>query len=364
MKINLMIGIVIVLALTACSRGVEGTSSATGDWAQEERAATPAVAVEGVEVSPGGILQAIVASGTVQGRTEASVVSETQGVLTFVSVSLGDYVEAGDALAGVDDSIAASVLEEARAALQSAGLDLDATQRRFTAGSASQSELTRATAATSGARARLQQADKAFQDRTVRAAISGYIADLGAGIGVGNYLQPGTPVARIVDLRSIKMEVGVGERELGYLNVGAPALVSVPVCGDSAIPATVTSIAAGADARTGSFPVVVEWDNVCAEGTIRSGVSASVTIAPSSGENLLVVPGSAVRTVRDSHYVFVNDNGVARRVDVELGERLGNRVYVMNGLSEGDVVITSALSSLTDGAEVTITVVGRSGDVL
>ena len=178
----------------------------------------------------------------------------------------------------------------------------------------------------------------------------------------GNYLNPGTAVARIVDLSSLEMQVAIGERELQYIREGLPASVSIPACGAGAITGEVQSIAAGADPRTGSFAVVVRWDNTC--DRVRSGMSASVSIRPADAQPAIVIPSAAIREDGSGRYVFVAADGTARRREIRIGDRLGDRVQVLDGLSEGDVIVTSALSSLDDGAAVNATVRGRTGDVL
>jgi len=356
--------LVTFLLLAGCSGRPEGTSSASGAYVVDEvTAAPPKLAVEALIVSSGSILQQIEGSGTVRGINEATVVSETQGIIIATDFDLGEFVEAGRPLAAVDDSIARLSLEEATAAYESAQLDLGATQKRYEAGSASQAELTRARSGASGAEARLQAARKSYRDRTVRAPISGYVASRGSGITVGNFLQPGVPVARIVDLSSLRMDVGVGEQELRFLQAGAPARVDIPACGQTGIPARVESIAAGSDDRTGSFTAVIVWENTCGENA-RSGISASVTIDTGSDSDILIVPGSAIRTIGGEAYLFVANGEVVERRNVVLGEMLGDRVQVLSGIRAGEVIVVTALTALGDGSPIEATVVGRTGDVL
>lgn len=352
-----------VLALAACGRGEDGRSGATGDWAADQAAAEPeSVAVEALEVSSAPILAFVEASGTVRGINEATVVSEVEGLIQRAPFDLGQFVEEGEILAEVDATVARLSLEEAREAAESARLELAAVERRFEAGSASQTELTRARSALNGAQARLEAAQEQFDDHTIRAPISGFIASKPGSIGRGNYLSRGAAVARVVDLSRLRMEIAIGERELGFVSEGADARVTVPSCSETPYEASVRSIAAGSDPQTGSFPVVIEWENVC--GTIRSGVSATARIAPNEAESRIIVPSAAIQREGQDAFVFVAGDGRVTRRAITLGERLGDRVQVTGGLDEGEVIVTSALSALSDGAPVEATVIGRTGDVL
>ncbi len=355
--------------LLACGSGdSDGWSGATGDWAQERAAEQreTRVAVEALEVTRGTVIRSIEASGTVRGETEVTVISEAQGRIEDAPFELGRYVEAGDVLLRVDDTIARLSVEEARGVYENARLDVDATQRRFDSGSASQAELTRARSSANGARARLEAANKTLRDQTVRAPVSGYVAFRAQGIGPGNFLEGGTPVARIVNLDHLRVEVSVGEREIRYVDTGSSVDVIVSACGPDPYRATVHAISAGADERTGSYPVIVRWENSCER--IRSGMSARVRIAPPEDAAGLIAPGAAIRRDDDGSYVFVV-TGDPRRGNVEKrsvvpGERLGDRVLILQGIAEGDLVLTSGLSTLSPGQPVEATVLGQTGDSL
>lgn len=356
--------LVLVGILAACGGGgdEDGRSAATGNWNEEQAAQQPALAVEALEVTRGSLLQTIRASGSIRGSQEVGVVSEVQGQIQAARFELGQFVEAGQTLLQVESTVARLNVQEAQGALDSARLDLAATERRFEQGSASQAELTRARSAANGAEARYEAALKSLRDHTITAPISGFVASKADDLGAGNYLNRGVPVARIVDLSMLEMELAVGERELQYLDVGLPARVSIAACGNREFDARVESIAAGADPRTGSFPVLVSWENDC--DVARSGMTASATIRPADAAPALVVPSAAIREDGGGRYVFVAREGAVERRSITTGDRLGDRVTVLDGLQEGDIIVTSALSSLDDGTDVEATVRGRTGDVL
>lgn len=358
-----VLGVFVAIAIiTACGDDSDGRSAATGDWAQEEAAETPALAVEALEVSRGMLLQMVETSGTVRGSQEVAVVAEVEGRIQAASVRLGARVEAGDVLLQADSTVAQLNVEETRGALESAQLDLSATRRRFENGSASQAEVTRARSAANGAEARYETALKTLEDHTLRAPIEGLIAERARDLSPGNYLNRGTTVARVVDLERLEMEVAVGERELQYIRPGIPVEVSIPACNEVAS-AEIEAIAAGADPRTGSFAVVIGWENAC--DVVRSGMTATVRIRPSTaGGAQIVIPSAAIRSDGGEEYVYVATDGVVERRVIQAGRRLGNRVYVSQGLAVGEVIVTSALSALSDGTAVEPSLRGTTGDTL
>ena len=358
-----VVATIAVVILAGCGGRPNGDATASGDRGSERsNRETPAIAVEGLEVSRGSILQVIEASGTVRGASEATVVSVVEGTIEGRTFDLGDAVDAGQVLVEVDATVAALQLEEARHLFESARIELRAVERRFENGGASQSELARTRSGANGAGARLEAAEAAFRDHSIVAPISGLIASRNVDVSTGNYLNRGDVVARIVDLSVVELEIAVGERELSYIDEGALASVTIPACNRSSIEAAVASIAAGTDPRTGSFPVVVRWKNDCAR--LRSGMSATVQIRSREQNPGIIIPDAAIRRHDGGEFVFVALDGIATERNITTGLRLGNRVEVVDGLQVGEVIVTSALASLSDGASVETTVRGRTGDVL
>ena len=60
--------------------------------------------------------------------------------------------------------------------------------------------------------------------------------------------------------------------------------------------------------------------------------------------------------------VYVDEEGTARQREILLGRRLGGRAEVLEGLSEGDIVVLSGTTRLSEGAGLKTTVVGDSGN--
>ena len=344
-----------IVVLAGCSDSPDAASEATADDTVARADAMGPVAVEAVELSWQRLVGDISASGLIRGAHEVTVVSETQGIIEDVGFELGGRVEEDELLVELDDSIQALAVDEARAAVASAELDLQATERLVNSGNASQIQLSRARTTLAGARARLAQAEKAQNDRTIEAPISGVIASMDDTIQAGNSISPGTPVARIIDTTELEVMLSIGEREIQYVAEGADAYVSFPAAGSREIPGVVQAIAAGSDPATGSFPVVVRWENTIGEQA-RAGLSASVRIVPTNAPWAITVPANALQREGDERYLYVvSPDEFARRRVVQTGSRTGDRVVVRSGLEAGERVIVSGLGSITDGTRVAAT---------
>lgn len=320
------------------------------------------VAVEAVEVTKGALQRDIEASGVVAGINEAFVVSETQGLIKSVSFELGDSVKKGSVLLRVDDQIAKLNMEQTAEQNETAQMNLKVTEKLHAKGSASKGELVRAQGAAKGAKAAYEAARKAYRDCTIRAPISGHIAAREPTVAVGNYLAAGARIARIVDIHKLKLEVGVGEREVSFVEEGADVGVRVPAaCQKKTFEGSVKAVAAGSDPSTGSFTVVVTWDNTC-DSRLKAGMSASARIATRQEDPVVLVPAAALVAQGANQSVMLAAKKKAARRLVKVGRTVGGRVEILEGLEGGETVILSRLGSLATGDPVEPTIVGTSGD--
>jgi membrane fusion protein (multidrug efflux system) len=348
------------IALVGCGRPGGGRPGGSPEGFQAAPELTP-LAVEALTVTRGELVRNIEAAGIVSGINEAYVVSETQGIIESVSFDLGDRISRGQVLVAVDDTIPRLNMEQAKEQFEIAKLDLEATEKLFNDGSASKAEMVRARSAVNGAQALYESALKAFNDCTIRAPIGGYIAGKESEITLGNYLSPGTRVARLVDISSLKAEVAVGEGEVSLVSEGAPATVLIPAAGDQKIfEATVDAIAAGSDPATGSYPLIVTWNNPVGS-TIKSGMSATVTIETQSQEPTVLIPSAAIVEQAGQIYVFTAEADRAAQKPVQVGRRIGNVAEILDGLETGETLIISGLTALRRGDPVQATIIGESG---
>jgi membrane fusion protein (multidrug efflux system) len=342
--------------LSGCGEKKQADAVSSATWTAEK----PVLAVEALTVSRGILREYIEAAGVVRGINEAYLIAETQGIIQSVAFALGDRVEAGRLLLRVDAALLRLQLEQAEQQAETVRIDLEAQEALYKSGSTSLLNLTRARGAAGAAAAALERARKAYADAFLRAPIGGQVADKNEAAAVGNLLTPGMRVARIVDISSLALEVGVGERDVSLIAPGVPAYVRVPAACDEELTGSVTAVSAGSDPLTGSYAVEVGWPN-CPGERIRSGMSAGVRIRTREDTPTVLVPTSSVLRQPGREAVMVAREGKAVLVAVETGAAVGNRTEILSGLEEGETLIITGLSTLAEGEAVAPTVVGESG---
>jgi multidrug efflux system membrane fusion protein len=180
-------------------------------------------------------------------------------------------------------------------------------------------------------------------------------------IELGTFAQPGAVGFVVADIAKVKAVFSVPDTVVTGLKLGA--LLPITLEGGLADPerrGPITAIAPSADPQVRVFQVEVTLPNP--RGSLRPGMSGTVTLgdaAPLAPQP--VVPLSAVvRAAPGSpaYAVFVvEDEGgkaLARRREVVLGDVLGNRIVVREGLRSGERVIVSGATLAVDGQPVRV----------
>src|SRR5215203_906886 len=205
-----------------------------------------------------------------------------------------------------------------------------------------------ARAVVANAQTQVEAAQKAISDTSVLAPISGYIAERTAD--VGEYISPSTPnskIATIVRTSTLRARIDVPEQDIAKVATGQGVSVQTSAWPDRNFAGTVVRISPSLNTTARTLTVEAEIQNV--EGLLKPGQFATVRITQSKPEPAVMVPVKAVKTVGDSNSVFVVKDGIARETFVQLGLLENDQIQIKSGVIEGDRIVVSDLSQLTDG---------------
>ncbi|GBD28211.1 Macrolide export protein MacA [bacterium HR31] len=200
------------------------------------------------------------------------------------------------------------------------------------------------------AEAALRQVESLFEERHVRAPISGVVANLSAD--PGDTVTAATRLLQVVAVSTVEASVAVAESDLGRLRVGMPAVVRVDAFPDRTFTGRVARIAPVVAADTRTATVRVQVPN--REGLLRPGMTARLDVTLARRESVLTVPVHAVVSRDGKQVVFVVQDGVARARAVQLGLADGTRVEVVGGLRAGERVVVEGQETLRDGVPVRV----------
>ncbi len=199
------------------------------------------------------------------------------------------------------------------------------------------------------ASAQLQIAQRHLSYTRIYAPYDGEISN--KMVEVGDFVGKGQQVIEIVSSRNLKIEIYVPSEKVGLLEIGQSAEVRVERL-DEPLEATITSIVESADPLTRLFKVNLSLP-------YRTGLLpndfAEVTLKWKLGDGTVVLPASAILSPgTEEPYIFVVENGRAKRVNVTLGLRNGEWAQILQPLKGGEEVVVSGQNFLTDGSLVNV----------
>lgn len=348
-------GAVAAVALTGFVLGACGEAGGAQAGDSTERAERT-TNVEVVEVQPRDFIHFIGVVGTVEAQRDVTVSAEEAGVVESIPAEKGERVAAGETLVTIGDAVLRAQLDQAES---QAALAEETWQRQKrlweqdSVGTELQYLQARHNAETQAAQARVLQ-ERVARTR-VRSPIAGILDD--RMVEVGTMVSPGAPVARVLDVDTVKVVAGVPERYASDVERGAGVRVTVDALAGREYEGRVDFVGSALNRDNRTFEVEVMVPNPGLG--IKPGMVADVRIARRSIEGALAVPRHAVLRRESGYVVYVAretaDGWRAETRAVTLGVSRGELVVVTGGLAAGDRVITVGQQQIADGDMLRIT---------
>ncbi len=356
----------------------------------------PLVEVVLVEKSAnsGGREALLNASGYVTPRRRATIAAKITGRVTGVFFDEGTHVAENQLLATLDDSDTRKALDAARAdygaskaaiadfevQLKNARIQLHRAEQLQNAGVQTQEQLDNArTNADSlqakialaqsqviSSEARIQQAQQAVDNCTIRSPYTGIVVSKDAQVGEmvspnsagGGFTRTG--IATIVDMTSNEIEVDVNESYISRVRDGQPVTAILDAYPDWEIPSRVRTIIPSADRQKATVKVRISFLKL--DPRILPDMSIKVTFlgaepdkkSSAAAAAAIVIPKSAVRDDNGGKIVFLVKDDKTERRAVTLGGSRGSDTEVIAGVSIGDTVVIKGPENLRDGQSVAI----------
>ncbi|MFD2942637.1 efflux RND transporter periplasmic adaptor subunit [Flavobacterium notoginsengisoli] len=312
-----------------------------------------AVSVKVATVKTEDVNLGFTANGNFAPIQELTFSAEKSGKVISVLVKEGDYVRVGQTLLTVRGDVINVNAQAAEAAYQNAKSDYARYENAFKTGGVTKQQLDQAKLALTNAQSNYTQAKINVGDTRVKAPINGYINKKYVEPGSILAGMPATALFDIVNVSKLKLTVTVNESQVASLKLGNTVNITASVYPDKTFSGKITFIAAKADASL-NFPVEIEITNN-ANNDLKAGMYGTANFGSNNQkQNLKVVPRNAFVGSVSSNEIFVVENKVAKLKKVVAGRILGDKVEIINGLNDGDVVITTGQINLQDGNTVEI----------
>ncbi|MBN7769989.1 efflux RND transporter periplasmic adaptor subunit [Marinobacter daepoensis] len=270
--------------------------------------------------------------------------TEVSGRVVEINLEPGRKVARGDVLVRLDDRQARADLQVIEAQLADARRQLERALRLRANNSVSQAQVDELRTAVSVAEAQRQSARVRLENHHIEAPFAG-VAGL-SDISIGAYLQAGTGITTLDSIDSMEMSFAVPERFVGQVRVGQQVVATSPAFPGEIFEGALVELATRISELSRTLSVRAIIGNP--DGRLRPGqfMSAALTLQEREG---MVIPEQALMIRGNDKYVFLAEDGVARRVPVVTGSRLPGLVEIVSGLTLEDAVVITGQDRLSTG---------------
>ncbi len=349
------------LSIVACS-----TPAADEGKKDESYGAAP---VKVYRVQRQKISEKLFYTGVIQAMNKINVTPDIGGKIAKIHVEEGDRVQKGQLLAELDTRAVRLQLDQAQAALavaeanyNDAQKNMERMERLKKEDAASDQQYEKVKLAYEAADAQLKQAGAAvnlarynLDVSLMKAPFSGVVASKNAEVGevinpmMGGF-SPTSGVLTLMDFSRVKIEIDATQQDIVRIKKGQPAQLRVTAMPDRIFQGRVSMVNITADPVSKKFKVEVTVDNP--DLALRPNTFGEVSLEVSTHEHALVIPQKAVL---ENKYAFrVKDDNTVERVELSLGLQNSDRIEVINGLKEGDLVVVEGNFGLEDGTQIEI----------
>jgi len=339
------LAILLAFLSAGCARHNETPPAAT---AAAEQAAIPITAAAAT-IRPSERLVSFV--GTLFGHEEVTLSSRAEGQIRSISADLGDSIATGQVLAEIDDDQLRARLREVEATVAKARADEERGRRLVEKKIISPQEYESMKTQAAVMEAQRDTLNVQLRYTRVRSPLTGSVAK--RLVSAGEYVRPGTPLFSLVAEDPLKLRGDVPERFAEELQVGETVRVRVDAFPGETFEGRLTRISPTSNRESRSIAVEASLDNH--DRRLKPGFFANAAIVTRKDDEAIMVPQEALITFAGVTKLFVVADNIAHERKVEPGTRTAEGlVEIVDGLHADEMVATSGLTKLQNGAQVAI----------
>jgi RND family efflux transporter MFP subunit len=303
------------------------------------------------ELKPTAFEHYVKTQAAVESEQNVQVSAKMPGVVTHVNVREGEEVKAGQTLAQIDNSLIIRGIEELRSQLDLAKTVFDRQQNLWDQKIGTEVQFLQSKSNKETLERRLASMNEQNEQTKIKAPVSGVVDAI--DVKVGQNIAPGMPAARVVNNSDLKITARISEAYSNQLRKGDKVVVTFPDINRS-VTSKLSFVARNIDPLSRTFTVEADLPSAT---DLRPNMTAIVRIVFETVPAAIVVPINVVQNINDEKVVYIAEQSgnqtVARKKTVKVEGIFDNQAQVQ-GLSNGDKLITTGYQGLTDGAYIKI----------
>ena len=298
--------------------------------------------------------------GTLTAVQGVTIAAETPGKIVRIAFEPGTKVQEGELLVKQDSTTEEAQLRSAEAQIALAQSNFNRIEELHRRNAISRADFDNAEAQLKANKAQADAIRTAIAKKNIHAPFSGWLGI--RLINLGEILKEGTPIVSLQALDPIFVNFQLPQHHLGRIALGHVVRISSDTLPGAAVDGRITAINPQVDSLTRNISLQATLKN--GEEHLRPGMFVNVQVVLPEDNPVLAIPATAVLHAPYSDSVFVVGENtdeksgqpikVVNQRFVRLGEKRGDFISVLSGLSERDTVVTTGVFKLRNGQPVVI----------
>lgn len=301
-----------------------------------------------IEIKTGSFTNYVQLQGKVDAQDNVTAYPQAPGTIIALYVKAGDHVSKNQVLAQLDNSILKQNIAQAQTQADLAATVYQRQKNLWDQKIGTEVQFLQAKASMEGAQKQVASLRQQSDNYRIVSPISGTVDQM--DLKMGQVASPGAAGIRIVNADNLKVKADVPESYATRVKQGQDVVVVFPDANDS-LRTKLTFAAKVIDPGSRSFGIEIKLP---ATKTLRPNMTAIVKIADYSKTVAIVIPLKAIQKSEQGDYVFVNENGTAKKRTIKEGAMYNGQAEILDGLKLGDQLITDGASDIEDGDKVKV----------
>jgi membrane fusion protein (multidrug efflux system) len=302
------------------------------------------------EVQPQHFAEKFTVVGVVKPYASAKISSEEGGLILSILKDKGDHVSKGQIVIRLKNDVQTATYDQLVAQYELAKLNFEKQQQLYDENATSEIAYLTAKWQLEAAAKGLDIVKTHISKGYIRSPISGVVDD--RYMNKGEMSAPGVPILSIVDVSRVKITAGVPEKYVEQIAKGQEVKITVDVLPGQEFSGKISYISPALSQGSRTFEIEIIINN--GKLALKPEMSANIELSRSEKENAIAIPQDYIVDYGSEKYLFVLEDGIAKKRDVELGGRNENLVLVKSGLNAGDKLIIEGFQSISDGEKVKV----------
>lgn len=335
---NYIIAFTLLVGLSACGNKKEAELGS-------KNKKSPTVDV--VLIEPTDVVRMISIPGTILANEEVQLYSETSGRVQQISFKEGQLIQKNTVMVQIDSDILKAQKRKLLVDLSLAKKDEARKKSLFLAQGISEEEYERSAANLAAIEADIDLIDVQISKASIKAPFTGRVGL--RKISEGAFINTSTLITTLIQEDPVKVEFSISERYAGSVKNGQSIAFQLDQT-KKTYQATVYAYESVINAGTRMITVRASLKN---DGNLIPGAFVSIQYNLGIEKEAFMVPTESINPVLKGQTIFVERNGAAVEIPVEVGLRTADKIQVIGELQKGDKVLISGILGVRNGMPIT-----------